>query len=56
MTFTNQNKVDSPLQPSWMGDVFAVGYIFNIYVKVQSLTDFGEGDKTSLPIRIFATP
>ncbi len=56
MTYPDSKKKDVPLQSSWMGDVFAVGYIFNVYVKVQSMTDFGEGDKTSLPVRIFATP
>ena len=53
---TDASKKEVPLHPSWIGDVFIIGYVFNIYVKVQSLTDFGEGLKTSLPIRIFATP
>jgi hypothetical protein len=52
----NKKLPKVPLHGSWLGEVFAIGYIFNVFVKFKSLTDLGEGDKISLPVRIFNTP
>lgn len=52
----NKKLPKVPLHGSWLGDVFAIGYVFNVFVKFKSLTDLGEGDKISLPVRIFNTP
>lgn len=52
----NKKLPKVPLHGSWLGEVFAIGYIFNVFVKFKSLTDLGEGYKISIPIRIFNTP
>lgn len=40
------------IQASWQGDVFAVGYILDIYVKHKVWS--GVGDKVGMPIRVLA--
>lgn len=42
------------MQASWQGDVFAVGYILDIFVKHNVWR--GIGDKVSVPIRVLGMP
>lgn len=39
-----------------MGEIFSIGYTFNVFVKFYSYTDLGEGEKISFPVRIYNAP
>lgn len=41
---------------SWMGEVFAIGFVFNVYVKFKAWNSTGMGDRITLPIRVFNNP
>lgn len=48
-------KSNDPLPGSWQGHVFGVAYVLNVYTKHDYWHATGQGDKQSLPIRVFNT-